>query len=81
MKITVIPEIENYIRVAKKFYAGKATQKELWAASNAADRAAANATNRAPDRSAFWAAYWAADSAAMQKKLRAKLIEIIKEAK
>ena len=90
---TKIPEIKNYIKVAKKFYAGMATQEELNAAYEAADSAAYRAAYRAAYEAAYEAAYWAAyeaayeaaDSAAykeaMQKKQLAKLIEIIKEAR
>lgn len=71
-----LPEITNYIKIAKKFYAGKATQEELaaassaaysaadWAADWAAYSAADSAAYSAADRAAYWAADWAVDWAA-----------------
>ena len=53
---TDVQEIKDYIKVIKRYYAGKATDEELMAAERAAYGAA--------ERAAYWAAYWAADGAA-----------------
>ncbi len=73
---TDVQEIKDYIKVIKRYYAGKATDEELMAAERAAyraaywaaDGAAYWAAERAAERAADWAAYkaadWAADGAA-----------------
>lgn len=65
-------EIKDYIKVIKRYYAGKATDEELMAADGAAYRAAERAADgavywtaeRAAYRAAYRVAYGAADGAA-----------------
>ena len=61
---TDVQEIKDYIKVIKRYYAGKATDEELMAAERAAYRAAERAAYRAAYWAADGAAYWAADGAA-----------------
>ena len=69
---TDFQEIKDYIKVIKRYYAGKATDEELMAADGAAYRAAERAADgavywtaeRAAYRAAYRVAYGAADGAA-----------------
>ena len=87
---TDVQEIKDYIKVIKRYYAGKATDKELkaaaeraayWAAYKAADwatdRAAERAAYSAADWAAEWAAYWAAYWATERQKQIKKLLTMI----
>ena len=64
---TDVQEIKDYIKVIKRYYAGKATDEELMAAERAAYRAA--------DGAAYWAAYKAAERAAERAIMRKNQIE------
>lgn len=85
---TRVKEIKKYIDVIERYYAGKATKKELnvadsaayWAAYLAACDAADAMVCNAADRAACNAACNAADIATMRKKQIRKLKELIKEA-
>ena len=80
---TDVQEIKDYIKVIKRYYAGKATDEELmaakraayWAAYWAADGAAAY---WAAERAAYRAAYWAAERAIMRKNQIERLLSMIK---
>jgi hypothetical protein len=79
---TDVQEIKDYIKVIKRYYAGKATDKELKAAAEraadwAADWAADSAADWAADSAAYGAADWAADWAAERQKQIKKLLTMI----
>ena len=78
---TDIWEITNYIDVAEKYYNGKATKDELWAAYGAADRAADGAAYWAADGAADGAAYGVADRAAILKNIERKIKQLAGMAK
>ena len=61
---TDVQEIKDYIKVIKRYYAGKATYKELKAANEAANWAA------------YWAANWAANNNMRQKQIK-KLLSMV----
>ena len=82
---TDVQEIKDFIKVIKRYYAGKATAEELkaanraayWAADWAADWAAYGAAYRATNWAAYRAADWAADGAAERQKQIKKLLTMI----
>ena len=90
---TDFQEIKDYIKVIKRYYAGKATDEELMAADGAAymaadraadgaaywtaERAAYRVAYGAADGAAYWVAYWVADRAAERQKQIKKLLTMI----
>jgi len=68
---TDVQEIKDYIKVIKRYYAGKATDEELMAAERAAYWAADGAAYWVAERAAYRAAYWAAYKAAERAVERA----------